>query len=750
MHGDGSDGGFSVVFESLGSAAGIDVIDPIERRRRSFHTPGPVDPTPADADRFPFPVETAIAIETQSLSMPTAEQVIVRDADGQMIEEVEHGDARSFPDAEYVLEPTGIVRTYVRVDGGLSIGPDGHATVVDFGASTRVAIGSRSPHERPAATVQITPEPAGVLAAISTFGSALKTTSPERAFGSFRGHPPAIEVGEERSIPDGLEPPADDLHLEVPAEYRYALPVAPLAYYLGCPVQEGPEPRLVGDGLEHRLEGDGLQDRPDADGSFEAGVRRTLERIFLLECVVRTDGIYRVDLHEREVLEERVDLESLVGRSMADLYEAPQSERIRAFLDVPHDLIADLVPDWHNAAHVAADVESVEALPYLVDDLAHVRVAEPEPVSSAVVESGGVQGLLRGGGADAGAVSGGAAGSEAAGGDASGWIRGGGTRDGPGGDTATVRGGSAAADTTFVNLAGDDVAGDVDAREETWVGEGTPVGATKAVTQAYRNRIGRTPTTGDIDISVICNADAMAEEGDVVESVYGSRADLPFDVTVHRDLTVEELADVLAEERDFLHYVGHIEDEGIECDDGLLDVGTLEHVGTDAFFLNACQSYEQGVQLIEAGAIGGIVTIRDVVNHGAVRIGRVVARLLDNGFPLRASLELAREESVVGSLYTVVGDGGLSIVQSEGGTPLMLHAEPAESGYRMWLDFYGAETGLGGVTHPHTASNDQYYLASGTSRTFEVDAAELAEFAQVGNSPLVYDGTLEWSDGFEL
>ena len=747
MEGDRDDEGFTVVFESLGSTPGLDVIDPIERRRRSFHTPDPVAPEPADSSQFPFPVETAVAVTTASLSMPTAEQVIVRDADGQMIEEVEHGESRSFPADAYVLEPTGIVRSYVRVDGALSVEPDGHATRIAFEAPTSIAVGARSAHERPAATVTTTADPADVLAAISTFGSALKTTSPERAFGSFRGHPPAIEIGPELSIPDGLEPPADGLHIEVPAAYRYALPVAPLAFYLGCPVRPGPEPRLVGDGIDHDLE---------RTGSFEAGVRRTLERIFLLECVTRTDGLYRIDLHERERLAERVDL------PFADLYESPQTERIRSFLEVPHELVEDLIPEWRSAAQVEASVDSLEALPYLVDDLALIEIADPEQVSSAVIESGGAQGLIRGGHPAQGSQDE-TAQARPRDGDGPALPRGEAVAELAQDSTATrpaqdstaaesahestqgmLRGG-AAADTTFVKPRSS-----LEAREETWVGEGTPIGATKAVTAAYRNRIGRTPTTGDIDISVVCNADAMAAEGDLVDEVYGSRANLPFDVSVHRDVTTDELAALLAEEREFFHYIGHIRDAGFECRDGHLDVATLESVGMDAFFLNACQSYEQGMALIEKGAIGGIVTIRDVVNHGAVRIGRAVARLLNYGFPLRPALEIAREESIVGALYIVVGDGGLSIAQTAGGTPMLIEIEGSGPTYSIRIHLYGAETGLGGVCVPHLDGSDQYYLASSTTEPIEVEAADLATFLGLDDGPLLVDDQLCWIDDVDL
>jgi hypothetical protein len=45
------------------------------------------------------------------------------------------------------------------------------------------------------------------------------------------------------------------------------------------------------------------------------------------------------------------------------------------------------------------------------------------------------------------------------------------------------------------------------------------------------------------------------------------------------------------------------------------DVSTLESVEVDAFFLNACDSHEQGQALLDGGAIVGIVTTVDVLNE---------------------------------------------------------------------------------------------------------------------------------------
>ena len=674
----------TLITQSFGVDHGLDVVDPIERLRRTIRTDGPVQPRDVSFDRFPLPVESAVEIETSGVVMPVESQLAVRDGDGRMLDEVQLGSSKSLPEGTYLLEPLGIIKIYLRVEGSLDIRQDRHSTEIDFGEPVTVCVGSCSTHEHPASTITVTEDPADLYAAISAFGSALKTLSPERAFPTHRGHPPKVELGEELDIPDELQPPADRIEVQVPPRFDALYAVAPLAYYLGAPVSDGP-PRIVGPSWERSLE---------YEDDLETGIERTLKQLFLLDCVTRTEGIYQIDLDERERIESRVDLD------FPSLYDAPHDRRVDAYLDVPFETIEDVVPDWKHAAHVDPSASSVEALPYLVDDLALVRTANPEPVSQQAIESGATQGLVRG---------------------------------------------ETTAESAYVHPS--EPAGTI---EETWVADGTPIGTSKALPEAFENRTGRSISTGSIDISVVCNDEEMAAEGDVVDDTYGSRSELPFDITIRSDVTTDELADILAEERDFLHYIGHIDDDGFRCSDGRLDATEIETVGMDAFFLNACQSYEQGMALVRAGAIGGIVTVRDVANLGAVKIGRAVAQLLNSGFPLRTALDIARDESVIGCHYIVVGDGGLCIVQPESGTPHLCEIERSGDAFDVGINLFGAYPGMGGLFCPHLNNGSKYYLASGYVPPMDISPEQLRELLNGENFPIYRNGWLNWSDDISV
>lgn len=678
----------TVILPSTGPHPGVEIVDPIERLRRTIRTEEPVTPSEADPSAFPMPVESAVEVETSGLSLPIESQIYLRDASGQMIDEVQLGEHHSYPTGSYCIEPPWIIKLYIGVESSVDIIQDEGATELAFGETTTVRIGSCSTHERPATTVTVTPEPEAILEGVSAFGSAIKTTSPERAFPSHRGHPPRLEIGDETDVPEGIDPPADDVHIEVPAAIADAFVVAPLAYYLGAEVQQGIAPRIVAPGFEHSLL---------YDGSLEDGVRRTLEQLYLLDCITRTEGIYQLDLYERQKFDERFDMD------LAELYEASHPARVERYLEIDYARIEDLIPDWKHAAHVEPSAEHASMLPYLVDDLSLIKAGEAKAVPAEEVEKGSTRGLVRG---------------------------------------------EAASDANFVTPEEPS-----NAIDEAWVGDGAPIGASKAVPAAFENRIGRSMSTGSIEIVAVCNDDRMGQEEDIIAEVYGNRTELPFDVSVRRNTTIDELATILAEDRDFLHYIGHIDEEGFRCSDGKLDTGSIDNVGMDSFFLNACQSYEQGIDLIEAGAIGGIVTLRDVANYGAHQIGRAVARLLNCGFSLRAALNLAREESIIGCHYIVVGDGGLSIVQPESGTPHLLEISKSGSEFHVDIDLYGAQAGMGGLFCPHMDDTDdsiRYYLATGSVPEFTVSGENFDEFLHREDGPVLRNGFLYWSEDLSV
>ncbi|NHX38501.1 MULTISPECIES: caspase family protein [Haloarcula] len=689
----------TLTFEPLDDRPGLAVIDQIERQRYRVHTPTPIALREAAADVFQYPVGDAVRIRTRAIELPTVVMVYVRDDDGAIAAEVAQFESETLPADDYVLDPLTQIKTYMRVeDAEVEVTVDSDRTRIEFDAPTDLLIGARSQHDRPAATVTTTEQPADVMAAVETFGSALKAHDPERSYPTLRGHPPALEIGDTLDIPADIDSPDTGVTLELPPDLASIFVAAPLSYYLGASLVPASEPRLTTDtGFTYSL---------DTARGFESEVGRTLKRLFFLDCVTRTEGFHQIDLHERAAIEPYVDLD------FQSLYQQQLAEQVATYLQVPYDVIEDHIPKWRLTTHIDPVPANAEQLPYVVDDLAIVRTHQQQRLNQASVP------------AEAEAEF---------------------TRD----DVITRAASSDAAtgptETDYVEPQAED------SLEQAWIGDSIPIGASKLTKAAFEHRLDRDTNAEDITIRVVQNDARMDEERQLVDEVYGTRDDLPFDVTVHDDLTTAELRTVLTTDAEFFHYIGHTEHDGFVCRDGKLDVTTLDSVGVDTFLLNACNSYNQGLSLVEKGAIGGIVTLNEVLNDGAVRIGESVARLLNCGFPLRAALTIARGESILGGQYIVVGDGGVTVTQTNGGMPNLLEIQPTETGYTVEMNVYSTDDkALGAIMFPHITRSENHYLVPGEIDTFNVSKEELTEFLQMQQIPVRNDGDLYWSNSIDL
>ncbi len=684
-----------LAFETLDELPGLEIVDRIERLRYKLRTSGPLSPAEAETDDCLFPLDRAVEVTTKEIVVPAGNIVVVRDDKGEMLTEVSGLEEWSAEDGTHILELSTQVKTYVEVTGPVEVNANFIETRISMGGASPVRIGAVSWHDRPAATITTTEDPVDMMTAVSTFGSALKTTTPERAFPSNRGHPPALELGTELNIPDVISPPETGIRIEIPPTYEAVYAVAPLAYYLGAEVVPGSTPRLTTEaGFEHGL---------NSPKGFEKGVEQTLKQVFLLDCVTRTEGVYNVEMRERNELERILDLD------WAAVYDRSLAEQVATYLEIPYTLISDTVPEWRLTVHVEADVGIVEQLPFVVDDLAIVQTEDASPTTT-TAKSEPTNGLSR---------------SDVI--------------------TRSVAGTDSTQGASYVQPESDS------SLEQAWIGDSIPIGASKLTVEAFQNRLDRDARTDDISIDIVLNDQRMDEESDVVNRAYGDRGDLPFDVSVCRNLTVEELRDKLRQESSFFHYIGHTEQDGFQCSDGKLDASTLDETGVESFLLNACNSYEQGLCLIEAGAIGGIVTLNEVINDGAVRIGESIARLLNAGYPLRAALTIARDESVLGGQYIVVGDGGMTVTQAASRTPNLLGISATDGGYAVDIETYATDdAGLGTVYKPHIGENDEFFLSSGKIATFDVTEEELTTFLKLENVPVRYENDIHWSDSVEI
>ena len=692
---------------------GFLVTDHIENTQFKLYTDREVDPRPGDEDDHYFPVDASVRLDATEVVVPRVASVIAHGVDGRVVAE---GSEIELPTGVYHLEiPSTPTKTYLRVDGGVSVSTTAESTRIRVTGRERLAAGFRSFNDQPAGTITTPPDSRSLFEAVSCFGSALHTTSPERSFPTLRGHPPLIEIGQEFRIPEHVDLPENDVRIVVPPDLRSLYPVVPLAYYLAAEVVPGSDPRLEGDGWEFPL-----------GPEIERTAGEVLRQTFHFDCIARTEGFFQVRLHEREV--------SGLDLDWKRLYDLPLAERLGEYLSVPFDRIEPELPRWTLTTDVQPEPEHAEMLPFVAAELSVVR--SPETVSRPEATGPGeVSGFFRT--ADPGGTE---------------LVRGNGDDRGLSGEACTLRDPDTRASSPFVP---DDVEfiqpEAVDTVEHAWIGDGVPIGANKAIPEAYRRRLDvDSLEQSRISVQVVCNDEQMREEGNVSE-LYGLRDIVQFDIDMKHDLSRTEMTAALESDVDFLHYIGHVDDRGMQCADGYLDLtGEGIDVGVSAFLLNACQSYEQGEALIHHGSRGGIVTLTDVANSSATRLGRIVARLMNGGFNLRTALHVAKRELITGRQYIVIGDGGTTVCQSRSGGALVVHLDrSAADGWNMSVDMFpNGPFGVGSLGTLNVSPVDSHYYIPSKIAASSVTDEDLSQFCGLEMLPIFVDDELRWSDEF--
>ncbi|WP_435066057.1 hypothetical protein [Halobaculum sp. EA56] len=741
--------------EAAGAPGAYELVDAIEEvrlpvavgdgTRRSGSRSGgrPAAERVDAADRFPAPVDGCWRVDATTVTPLCTADVYVRDPDNAVVATATAEAPARVPAGPHVLElSTAPVKTYVAVVGParvsyrdrypqVSIDRDG-----DGAGDDGLLLAARSRRTSPAGTVTVPDTPAGLARAVSTFGSALATTSPERSFPTLRGHPPLIERGESFHAPRFVERPDTGVTIGVPFEYGPLFSATPLAFYLAAGIVESEEPYVRAGGVRRDLPTD-----PDA---LAAALSRILRHCFTLDCATRAcpAGLYDVNLNVHETLTERLD------PPWEEWYGASLAERTGRYLEVPVEATLDCL-DWPHTTDVTPVAENASVLPFLASDLSVVRSPPP---STATTGDGGVTELdefvrasraaVRGASLTRSASGRGSPPPEVPPADADARTR---PPDDPA--QAGTRG------PTQNTLVEDDTLvtpEDADSISQAWVGPGFPMRAAKPTVEAYRRRLDRTPAEDlTIGVTVVCNDEAMVEE---LGDTYGFRDHVTFDIREERDLTVAELRDLLAGEHDFFHYVGHVDERGMDCADGFLDLETLESTGVDAFLLNACSSYQQGMALVEAGALGGVVSLTDLPNSLATRVGRDLARLFDAGFPLYAALDVVGTGPFAGSAYSIVGDPMVQLCQCATAAPMIIDIVRAD-GRELEVDFRSYPTlhfNQGTMSFAYFEQPRSHYITGVEANGITVSAEKFEEEFDLGKSPIRIDQELHWTDELDI
>ncbi|OIB56005.1 hypothetical protein [Natrialba sp. SSL1] len=764
----------TIEFAAVTDPSGLEFHDSIEQRHLRVGTPETVSPTSVDPQNFRFPVNKTCTIATDEIRFDQPYSVTIHDETGRTEANVGVGERTTLENRPQFVGLSGPIKLYCRIDTAGTVDIGLTAVRIELECETTVTIGARSLHDQPAGTITTPPDIESMAAALSAFPSALKTTSPERTWPTLRGHPPLIELGETLEIPNAVrksnigpetgariravsdtgslpadetavatantpagdsvvgrgtdtgtgtgadagtgtstdaetttETPGEGITITVPERYLALFQAAPLAFFLDAQIRPGTEPALQTPAFEYPL--------PN-DETFGDEIANLLKRFFFLDCLTRTEGIFQYDLLERSELEDELPFD------LGTTYEEPLPERLARYLEVPFDLIETHAPRWPLTAHIPPEPESIELLPFIVNELGIVRPSRGKTPAEPPAAPAADARLVRS------------------------------TSEAP---PDTIDRSPAPSpppspadppdESAFVIPTVTD-----ESVEHAWFGNNVPQNASKATIEAYRNQLHRDTRNESIEILLVCNDVRMLDEHDLLDETYGNRDELPFKIDSEFGVDSNQLATLLTEGGyDFVHYIGHATEDGLRCPDGELDIRTLESVDVGVFFLNACRSYQQGLAMIRRGAFGGVSTYGDVANEDAVEAGETMARLLNRGFPLRGALEIARQNTALGEQYLIVGDGSADIAQSDGGAPAVVKLNRCEAGVMDFAiqSYSTKEFQLGTATASNLPYVKDRHLSPGCTPFSSVNESELHEYLSWNELPMLIEETLSWNDG---
>jgi hypothetical protein len=680
--------------------AGLQLSDPIEGAYYELTVAGDDPPALSSAPEsaVPVPVDEAVQVHTATVALPKRLEVGVWTADMERVGTVDpEAPARPpgvDPVDEAVLEVySAPMKLYLRLPGGFRVDGEDGGLRFRFEEPRAVTVAARSFRSEPAGTVTAGPSVDSEMRAVSTLGSALGTTTPDRAWPTLRGHPPLLEAGASESIPDAIQRPDVDVTLHLPRDREHLYLAAPLAYYLAARVvPTAGRPRLEAAGTTRVLE------------DVQSDLNTLLRRVFLLDTLADSGGAYAHDLacHDavRGAIDGDVDWERLYGM--------PPGERTAAYLAPRFDPVVerDLLPSWHVTTDVAPRRASLGTLPFVAQDLSLVRTAESVTEGAPPETPEAIAAFMR-----------------------------------TGGDHGEP-----------LDIVQPPPA---DTPEHQWVGETPAWETTHLDERALRRRATGSPPGAEdhvTSVRLVCNDPAMSDE--FVEEIYGLRDLLDYDITAQYDLTADELAAAFRRDDDLLHYIGHVEGErGLQCaEDGWLDLRSLDDVRVDTFVLNACRSYEQGQALLDAGAYAGVVTLRSVDNALATRIGQQLARLLDTGLRFRSALSIIQSFVPASHRYVVLGAGGHQLVQSESGCPLSASVSVRDDDeFELSLSYHPTRSyGVGSLVKPVLPPANDHHLGVATVGPWRVDGETLAAFCEREQLPVDFEGELLWTSELAL
>lgn len=341
-------------------------------------------------------------------------------------------------------------------------------------------------------------------------------------------------------------------------------------------------------------------DLPSGPGQFERWAGKMLSHTFQTDCAVRCEAVTGNKLPG-------IDVQGITGYAPEELMLMTISDRFLLYCETLRSS-RRAFNMWHMASYIEPVPSSIEILPFLMRSLSAIYTPKSTPLSERDVVSLSVRNFK----------------AQQAG---------------------RTRGDAGSADVVLPSLH--------NAQTQHWYSEGCPVDATLSSIGALKNARNYSRDRRMPEMCVIYNEPPMAREAYILKDLLDGIAH----VEVRMDLGCDDLLHTFSEGFDIVHYAGHCDRRGMKCRDGHADLSSVGTCNVPVFFLNSCSSYLQGARLIEKGAVCGIATMFRLLDEAALDVCTSFYRMLARGYPIMTSYLGARECSVTGKEYLLIGDG---------------------------------------------------------------------------------------------
>lgn len=471
-----------------------------------------------------------------------------------------------------------------------------HGVEITFGGHKSMA--TVRLHKKNARMAYTSPALPDIFACVSSVCSDHAISSPDKSNPLFRGAPPSIRIVEGF---ESSEPIKSSFSLYLPPDLRYLYAAAPLAYYLGTPIELGNRPYIT-------FERHDPVELPDIKG-FEYFAAEALRRTFYMDCAVRYESRSGSSLPGMNV-------SHLLGRSAPEIYDMSMEERFLLYWNAGSCMSQ---PQWHMASYLDPLPKSVETLPFLLRSLSAIYAPEGRAASEREIVA------------------------------------------------SSLNMASAAPYDTRWDERSTVMPAMHGPSSNYWFSSGYPVDAVKSSQEAFESRRRFDIAKGKrASMLIICNESSMAGEAcEIKKELAGAKCD----VEVLYGAGVNEFSDAFSTGYNIVEFIGHCCEDGFRCSDGYAHASDVDENHTAMFFFNSCSSHAEALRLMEKGSACGIAAMFRMLEDAAMDVSRNFYRMFGAGYSALASLNAAKDCSVLGNEYLLLGDGTYSCFESEGARP---------------------------------------------------------------------------------